>query len=318
MSHLPSFKSLPAVEGMPHGCAWGQFDQPGQGRDQLGTLNLLTPQVVLEAKNEIKDGDSVALNWGMENIANPGFGRKPLMHKRFSLDPFIAHDDEIEINTQAGSQWDGFKHWGHQRTQFYYNGLHHKDCKDSMDNGMHHWSTRGGIVGRGILLDYVAHCQRNNKPLDAWTRQEIKVEDLEAIIKHENLQPRPGDILIVRSGFVKRYNDSTEQQQIEGVQKQHNFIGIEGSEQMVEWLWDHHFAAIAGDTIAMEAWPPQGDFCIHDFSLALWGEPIGELWDLEKLAQKCEQKKRWSFFVSSAPLNVKGGIGSPPNALAIF
>ena len=200
----------------------------------------------------------------------------------------------------------------------YYNGLSHADCANSTDNGIHHWSARGGIVGRGILLDYAAYCQRNNKPLDAWTRQEIIVEDLEAIIRFENLQPRPGDILIVRSGFVKRYNESTEQQQIDGVQKQHNFIGIQGSEQMVEWLWDHHFAAIAGDTIAMEAWPPQGDFAIHDFSLAMWGEPIGELWDLEKLAQECEKRKRWSFFLTSAPLNVVGGVGTPPNALAIF
>ena len=46
--------------------------------------------------------------------------------------------------------------------------------------------------------------------------------------------------------------------------------------------------------------------------------PIGELWDLEGLAAECELQKRWSFFLSSAPLNVPGGIASPPNVLAIF
>ena len=107
MTHLPSFKSLPEVKGMPHGCAWGLFDQPGQDRDQVGTLNLLTPQVVLEAKKEIHEGESVALNWGMRHLKHPGFGRKPLVHKVFDLPPFIAYDDEIEVNTQAGSQWDG-------------------------------------------------------------------------------------------------------------------------------------------------------------------------------------------------------------------
>ena len=188
----------------------------------------------------------------------------------------------------------------------------------TLDNGIQHWSERGGIVGRGILLDYTAHAQRNGIQYDAWTRHEIKVSDLEAIIKYENIQPRPGDILIVRSGFVKKYNESTEQQQIAGLQENHNYVGIEGCEEMVEWLWDHHFAAIAGDTIAMEAWPPQGDFIIHDFSLALWGEPIGELWDLEKLAVECEKRKRWTFFLTSAPLNVPGGVASPPNALAVF
>ena len=188
----------------------------------------------------------------------------------------------------------------------------------SSDNGIHHWSNRGGVVGRGILLDYVAHAQRNNIQYDPWSRHEITVDDLEAIIKYESLEPKPGDVFIVRSGWVKKYNESSEEQQINGVQKGHNHVGIQGSEMMVEWLWDHHFAAIAGDTIAMEAWPPQGDFCIHDFSLALWGEPIGELWNLEQLAAECEKRKRWSFFFASAPLNIPDGIASPPNAVAVF
>lgn len=57
---------------------------------------------------------------------------------------------------------------------------------------------------------------------------------------------------------------------------------------------------------------------IHDNALALWGTPLGELWDLEALAEECKRQGRWSFFVTSCPLNVSGGVASPPNALAIF
>jgi len=46
--------------------------------------------------------------------------------------------------------------------------------------------------------------------------------------------------------------------------------------------------------------------------------PIGEMFDLERLAEECEKRGRWSFFVTSAPLRVPGGIASPPNAIAIF
>jgi hypothetical protein len=56
----------------------------------------------------------------------------------------------------------------------------------------------------------------------------------------------------------------------------------------------------------------------HDFFLSLWGTPIGEAWDLEKLAETCERLGRWSFLLTSAPLNVPGGVASPPNAIAIF
>lgn len=46
--------------------------------------------------------------------------------------------------------------------------------------------------------------------------------------------------------------------------------------------------------------------------------PIGELFDLEKLAEHCKETGRWSFFLSSEVCNVTGGVASPPNAVAIF
>jgi len=67
-----------------------------------------------------------------------------------------------------------------------------------------------------------------------------------------------------------------------------------------------------------QQWPFNPDVMIHEYQLAFWGSPIGELWDLEKLAEVCEREKRWSFFFSSAPLNVPGGVASPANALCIF
>lgn len=46
---LPSFKELPNYKNFA-GCAWGVW---GEG-DELGTVNLLTKEVVLEATKEIK------------------------------------------------------------------------------------------------------------------------------------------------------------------------------------------------------------------------------------------------------------------------
>lgn len=47
---------------------------------------------------------------------------------------------------------------------------------------------------------------------------------------------------------------------------------------------------------------------LHEVLLAGWGMPIGELFDLEKLAQQCEKEQRWSFFLASEPCNVPGGV----------
>lgn len=57
---VPDFDDLPKVEGMPQGCAWGVFDKDGE-KDLLGTLNLLTPDIVIAAAAEVKDGVSISL-----------------------------------------------------------------------------------------------------------------------------------------------------------------------------------------------------------------------------------------------------------------
>lgn len=115
-------------------------------------------------------------------------------------------------------------------------------------------------------------------------------------------------------------SDASEAERKKGTQDNSIAIGLQGSETSVRWLYDHHFAAAVGDTVAFEAWPPKiaEGWCLHEWLLVQWGSPIGEMWDLEKLAAVCKQKKRYTFFLTSAPLHVKGGIGSPPGAIAIF
>jgi hypothetical protein len=44
----------------------------------------------------------------------------------------------------------------------------------------------------------------------------------------------------------------------------------------------------------------------------------GELFDLEELSKICKKQGRYSFFLTSMPLNMPGGVSSPPNAIAIF
>ena len=57
---------------------------------------------------------------------------------------------------------------------------------------------------------------------------------------------------------------------------------------------------------------------LHQYFLSLFGCNIGELWDLKALSEQCRKAKRYTFLLTSIPLNVPGAIGSPPNALAIF
>ena len=56
---------------------------------------------------------------------------------------------------------------------------------------------------------------------------------------------------------------------------------------------------------------------VHTAILPLLGLPIGELFDLDALADDCAADGRYESFFTSAPLNLPNGVASPPNALAI-
>lgn len=332
-SGLPAYKDLETIPGTTYKCSWGLFDKNGR-KDELGTLNLLTPErVVAASRSEIQTGQSVSLNWGLENVKFPGFGRTPLSQKIIDLGAsslnWCGHDDELTFNTQCGSQWDGLRHAAHQGSKTYYNGLKHEDLVARRDvrNGLEKVNERGGICGRGVLLDWVAYAERHGIKYDPVTTQSIPITDLDACAAEQGVRFQVGDILFIRSGFVRWHDQATDEERKAGTQTAANYIGLEATEAAFAWHWDHHFSAVVGDTVAYESWPPamfakgydrDAVPMLHEVLLACYGMLIGEMWDLEALADKCKATGRYSFFVTSSPLNVQGGIGSPPNALAIF
>lgn len=321
-SDLPSYNDLPVEPRSGCKATWGLFDRDGV-KDELGTINILTPEVVAEAAKEIQTGCSVSLNWGLEHMEKPFGARKPLEHRILDWRKkdgftFYSYDDEVNINTQTSSQWDGLRHWGHMKTGLYYNGTHHDDLIQSIHLGIDHLSKRGGIVGRGVLLDYLSWAEETGKSTEQTGGYGISISDLQAIAGHQGVTFKHGDILIVRFGFVPWYEKNEEEGMDKLMANGKGLLGVKGSEELLAWLWDNHFAAVAGDSLGFEAWPPDPGYTMHDHLLSLWGMPIGELWDLEALSKECRRQKRWSFFLTSAPLNIKGGVASPPNAIAVF
>jgi kynurenine formamidase len=93
--------------------------------------------------------------------------------------------------------------------------------------------------------------------------------------------------------------------------------GLEPTQRMVEWLWDHHVAAVASDTAGVEALSPDPEFFLHLALLPLLGMPLGEFWVLDALARDCANDGQYACLLVSVPLNLRGGVGSPPQAVAI-
>jgi kynurenine formamidase len=166
------------------------------------------------------------------------------------------------------------------------------------------------MTGRGVLLDYADWAATNSVSVSALESEAITLDNLKKVVKDHKLEFRQGDILFIRSGFTVAYNSLSEQQRIEMPNRPNpDFSGVEATEGMVRWLWEHQFAAVGGDAPSFERAPIRGshadsDYNIHEWVLAGWGTPIGEMFDLEKLAAHCKATGRYSFFLSSMPLKV--------------
>ncbi len=315
--NLPSYDQLPVRAGAPAGSAWGVFGD----QDEVGTINLLTPARVRAAKDSIKSGKVFALNLPIDVPNPPLFTRQAHRHtiKNFGGELEFVLDDYLDnFYPQASSQWDALCHVMHP-TLGAYNGVPKNEItgRGGKRLGIDNWARRG-IVGRGVLADIARYYDSVGKKIDYTKPESIPLEDLEATLARQKSPLRNGDILLIRTGWTKFYYGASDSLK-EELARETVVPGIEGSDRVAKWLWNHHLAAVASDSPALEALPkPEGSAeFLHFHMLAFFGMPIGEMWNLEELAADCASDKRYEFFVTSAPLNVPGGVGSPPNALAI-
>ncbi|KAI9040632.1 uncharacterized protein KD926_007848 [Aspergillus affinis] len=327
-SEHPTFSSLPLDKAGPHGNAWGRWGRWGPD-DQIGTLNHLTPEVVAQtAREEIRTGQRVSLKY---SPSHPKLGRKCLDVKLINKEPVkVAHDDEWSFNSQISSQWDGFRHYGYQKEKVYFMGHTAEEFQASTVNGIHRaydpttfkaqenkstkqykWATSQPEM-KNIIGAFTPHAISFSYLLKAAASQGLKPEDF-----------RPGDILFNGSGYIHQYETLAAEKRDTlaaryQTQKPEN-IGVEPSEPLLQFLWEKRTAAVAGDSRSFEVWPcTRPEWHLHEWLLAGWGMPIGELFDLEELSRMCARMGRNTFFVSSEVLDVPGGVASPPNALAFF
>ncbi|KAF2179086.1 hypothetical protein K469DRAFT_741767 [Zopfia rhizophila CBS 207.26] len=318
---FPTRKELPSIPGAPPEAAWVWGDD-----DYLGRINLLTPTRVSAASKEIKTGEIISLNLPLNVPSQPAFGRAIFTHEIKTVFENVVYDDLYHMNTQSGTQWDGFRHFAHIPTRSFYNGTKGSDIVGPNANhkcSIHHWAEHG-IAGRE---------RHKLRPFDYYP---TSWEELYQCGKDQGIDIRPaaqggdikiGDMLFVRSGWKEAYDSKTPEDRAKAALREGSgkngedglrYAGLSQEQKILDWLHDCYFATVAGDAPAFEAWPTHEDYHLHEYILALWGMPLGEMLDLEKLAKRCRETNRWFFFFSSVPANCVGGVSSHVNGNAIL
>lgn len=318
---LPRYDQLPAKPGNPPKTAWGLFGDD----DNVGMFNLQTPERLVQAARLVHKGSVFAMNWEQEKPNPPLYGRGAFRHTVFRQIPIGHHGDDVLDNffTQASSQWDGLTHVGDFEHGFW-GGVTNEYLRTSGDKsklGIDHWAKRG-IAGRAVVLDVGRYLASRGRPLNCGERTEITVEDLEGTRQAQGIEFQPGDVWLLHTGWISWYEEQPQGvRSALAVTANLKTPGLQCSEAMAEYIFNHHPSALCGDNPALEAWPPpnfvdpQG--FLHHWIIGRFGMAIGEMFQLTALAADCAADRVYECLFVAAPLNIRGGTGSPPNGLAI-
>ena len=325
MDGFPTYAELLRRPGRHRGTSWGVYGDD----DQLGSLNHLTDERVVRAARLVRLGRRFNLNLSMTEFDPPLIAhRGQLHHEVFGLNEFHRDDRLDNFFPQASTQIDSLRHFAHPDFGFYNGFAGERLVAGTRELGIQNVA-EAGIAGRGVLLDVARFLAADGRPVDQGLNQQISVDDLDAAAQSQGVSVEPGDILLLRFGWVNHYVRL-------GNPYEGRSCGLEQSEKTAAWLWDHQISLVAADNIALEAWPAdksglgpviaegQGRLdtsshtgMLHRILIPLLGIHIGELWDLDELAQFCADAGRYEVFVTAEPLNLPGGVGSPANAIAI-
>ena len=284
---------------------WGRWGAD----DELGTLNLITPEKRKQAAALIKEGVTVSLAHPVSKT--PIASSSPFVQKMLALptdEEFSGASDEYRVAYHGFSEThiDGLCHMAYQGKS--YNGFSYKEVRESGAAKLAVLNIKQGIFTRCILMDmprlfgvrfleggqaiYPGH-------LDAWEKAAgVKVES--------------GDVVLIRTG---RWERAKVEASWDIMKKS---AGLHAS--CLPWLKARD-VAIVGSDLSLDVLPSQVDgvaLPVHVGVLVAMGMPILDNLDLEAVSAAAEARKRWMFALTVAPLAVPGGTGSPVNPLATF
>ena len=296
---------------------WGRWGKD----DELGTINLITPEKRKRAAALVRDGVPVSC---ARLIATNAIGADTTFQPlRFMVDSGEGrdHDSPERILTRRGaSEFIGMVFHGYTITHVdtpahyfwqgkIYNG---RSCNlitsregaqvESVD------LLRDGVVSRGVLLDVAA---LKGRWLDSG--EGVMPEDLEAAEKAQNVRVEPGDILLIRTGYyARRLAEGPGHPLKDGSPAAHVAC--------MPWFRERDIAMLGTDThndVSPATHPGLGNV-VHIVALVSMGLWLIDNANLEDLAQACAARRRWEFMLTIAPLRLQGVTGSPVNPIALF
>ncbi len=274
----------------PEGSTWGDWGDD----DELGRINLLTPEKVLQGVAEVQAGISFCLSLPLDFPGGTALNqrrRPPRLAPTEDLEGkpeafFNIHmsemdpryvdvwaDDDVTLSLQYSTQWDSLAHVGAEfdvdgdgvEKPVYYNGYRaHEDIvgprPDAADDGCGHTS-----FGKHLGLEHMAYhgVQGRGVLVDIahhvgheWRGIDLKT--LQEIMDADNVVVEPGDMLLLHTGFateVLAWNKDLDPSKIFTTC---SYLDAH-DDALLDWIVDSQISALVADNYAVEGLSPKRD-----------------------------------------------------------
>jgi kynurenine formamidase len=297
---------------------WGRWGAD----DELGTLNYITPEKIVAAAGLVRQGKVLSLAIPFDaNGPQTGFGgRTNPLHYMLQDGGDVASgaqdfvpglrwcDDVVTMPLQCATQWDALAHIYFDGKMYNDRGTELVNSSGALANSID--KARDKIVSRGVMLDIPRHRGKD------WLEpgEAIYPDDLDGAAERAGVVVERGDIVLIRTGQIAQVRS-------EGSWGSYSGGPAPGlSLTVAEWLATHEVAGYATDTWGTEVIPNETTDVfqpLHCVVIVNMGMLVGEIFDLEALADDCAEDGVYEFMFVAPPLPITGAVGSPINPQAI-
>jgi kynurenine formamidase len=290
---------------------WGRWGP----EDQRGTTNLAGPEQIRRAAATVSAGKVFDLSIPLDSRGPQDGSDRSNPVRLMSViggaadggGAFRYNDDYVFMPLQAGTQWDALCHVFYD--DLMYNSVPAGAVGAAGAARLGIQTQSPGVVGRAVLADVPRHAGVRWLP----GGMAIGAELLEDTLRGQGADLSAGDILLVRTGWLRMFAEQRDRAAFFATEP-----GL--SWECCTWLHEHGVAAVASDNWALEVLPsevPGESFPAHMILIRDMGMMIGEMFDLDALADDCAADGRYESLLCAPVLKFTGGSGTPVNPVAI-
>lgn len=301
---------------------WGRWGPD----DEIGLLNLVTPEGTREALAKVRTGEMVSLGLpiGLPGMPDPVWpGRVPAQrttvkdwsHYAFgkaATPPggvqFTA--DTLQMSLHGSTHLDALGHAWYDDSL--YNAVPASNTVGELSRNSIYPVAQKGIVLSAALVDlpsfYHVECLEPGHRID--------IGDVERCLRAEDVDLETPAALIVRTGWLERYY----QVGPEMLTGAYHEPGLTADSDTLSFFREHDIALLGTDTLGNErTWSLDGEFQpLHKILIRDLGVLFLEAMKLDELSRVCADRRRYEFCLIASPLKCYGATGSPVNPLAIL